>query len=181
MIPQIYRSSKNQSPEPFDFSIKHNASRIKKPKKLASMNQSIISTRDQSSNRSKTPIKLIEYIKKKSSDISQHNSSYLDDMKKQLDTLFKALPKAPTKLIKIRKEPKKLVNTSFENKKIDTSKIFMNKSKDRARSTFYTKKSSNGVNNDGVSELQKYLFEFHQKSKFLVEQLEKNVLGKVEA
>ena len=182
MISQAYRPSyKHHSPS-LQFSVGDHFNRTKKPQKLISINQSIPSTRDQSSNRSTTPTKFIENLRKKSINTQSPDSKGLDQMKKQLDIIFQALPKIQKKLVKTHKEKRKNINISFEDQKSESiNKIFRLHSPNRSRSTFAAKKP--GLprirqESSELTELQKYLFDFHEKSKFLLSQLEQKVLGK---
>ena len=81
-----------------------------------------------------------------------------------------------------KEEKKKNINISFEDGKSDSiSQIYRAYSPHRSKSTFSTKKQCLPrirKENSELTELQKYLFEFHQKSKFLLSELEQKVLGK---
>lgn len=186
VISQGYRQPKTLSQNIHQFSSGEQPIRTKRPQKLISINQSIPSTRDQSSNRSTTPTKFIENLRKRS--ISSKNPKEnadltLDQMKKQLDVIFQALPKIQKKLVRTHKEKKrKNINISYEDHKSESiNKIYRPGSPYRSKSTFSTKKSCLPRINPESSELtdlQKYLIDFHQKSKFLLSQLEQKVLGK---
>ena len=182
MISQAYRPSYKQSSPSFQFSVGDSLNRMKKPQKLTRINQSITSTRDQSSHHSTTPTKLIENLRKKSIILQNPDSSGLDQMKKQLETIFQALPKIQKKLVRTHKDKRKNPNISFEEQKSESiNKIYRLHSPNRSKSTLATKKQALPrlhQENSELSDLQKYLFDFHQKSKFLLGQLEQKVLGK---
>ena len=172
---QVYMSTKHETSSLVKFSNRRNSKRLKK---IGHNNQSVLSTRDHSSNRSTTPSKHVENIRKPLK-FSKENYSYHLDQIKQLDTIFSNLPK-------IHKNSnfknKKSLYTSLENSKGDSISQNLNKYiPERSKSTFYSKKNKSKPvekRKPEVSDLQKYLFEFQQKSKFLLNQLEQRVLGK---
>lgn len=166
------------SPNFFDFSRGGPGKKKKIHSNIVRMNQSVISTRDQSQNRNVTPTGTIEAVKQKTSfrrNPKDSNHSALNDMKKQLETLFESLPRIPNYLSK----PRDLDSSSHKTSSIHhLSNIY---TKDRSKSTLnHSKRHLPNVSKQGadIKKLQQYLAEFHTKSKFLLEQLEHNVLGK---
>lgn len=165
------------SPNFFDFPRAAPGKKKKIHSKIIKLNQSIISTRDQSQNRNVTPTGTLETGKQKVSfSRSPKDSSHsaLNDMKKQLETLFESLPR-----ISNHKTNKDLDSSSHKTSSIHRLNSVYNK--DRSKSTLnYSKRHLPQINKQGadIQKLQQYLAEFHTKSKFLLEQLEHNVLGK---
>lgn len=171
------------SPNFFDFS---NSIPIKKAgihSKLQNLNQSIISTRDQSHNRNVTPTSTAEIIRQKTSFQQKgkdNSASALSDMKKQLETLFESLPKIP-RYMNLHKTHKKELDRSWNSRKNESIHLMSSVySKDRSKSTLNrSKRLLPKIKNKAADlmKLQQYLNEFHNKSKILLEQLEHNVLG----
>lgn len=182
-ISHIYRCSKTTSPSPLSFSFTKNL-RVKKPKKPIISNHSFLNSREKSLNQSTTPIKHLENIKQKKLKISEskENSMGADYMKKHLDAILQKFPKIPKKPNKFQKDKKKLLDLSYDFCKAEEiNRIYQNSSPTRSKSSFSTKKAlwpKTKKESLEISDLQKYLFEFHQKSKILLSQLEQKVLGK---
>lgn len=182
-ISHIHRCKKTISPSPLNFSFPKNL-RVKKPKKTISSNHSLINPRKKSLKQSTTPIKHLERIKQKRSKISEskESSTISEHIKKQFDNIFKMLPKIPKKSKKIKKDKKKLLDLSFDFCKAEEiNRIYQNNSPNRSKPLFSNKKflwPKTKKDSPDISDLQKYLFKFHQKSKNLLSQLEQKVLGK---
>jgi hypothetical protein len=170
------------SPNFFDFSNNVPVKKSLVQSKLQNINHSVISTRDQSQNRNVTPTNAGDKLKVKNSLKSGKESSelILNDMKKQLDTLFESLPKIP-RYLNMHKTQKKDLESSMQSRKNDSiNNMTSVYSKDRSKSTFNrSKRYLPKIKKEGADllKLQEYLTEFHNKSKFLLEQLEQNVLG----
>lgn len=176
MLSHVYRMPKNHIHNPPVLPSELRKTQNKKP--LTNI-KSINSTRDQSLNRSTTPSKIMENLKRKSNNLPKLEDNTIESMKKKLDEIFQTLPRVPKKLTKTHQNHSKKINISFEGIKSDFRPTDFQPS-NRSRSTITTKKSvlpKIHKEND-LSELQKYMVEFHQKSKFLLNQLEEKVLGK---
>ncbi|OMJ67482.1 hypothetical protein SteCoe_35347 [Stentor coeruleus] len=155
--------------------------KFKKSNKIANINHSFTSTRDQSSNRSKTPIKPIENTKLKGGKyfVSKEETG-LEKMRKKLDVILQTLP---GKTNKDKNLKKKVWDLTFDcSKDQEINRIYQVNSSNRSKSSFTNKKKTYlpKIKKDdvGVEDLQKYVLEFHQKSKLLLSQLEEKVLGK---
>ncbi|OMJ95399.1 hypothetical protein SteCoe_1154 [Stentor coeruleus] len=181
--PQKNRQNKNysfRSPNISEFSIyldnsmpKRNPNRVKK-------NQSILSTRDHSLYRNLTPTHIVEAFKHKTSFIkSPKNQEHINN--KAQDCLCESLPKI-TNRPHLQKKLEIDVNSFKKNRKQDSIvKIEHIYLPSRSKSTL----NSNSVNlpkikkqGDNLNELQEFFIEFHNKSKFLLSQLEASVFGK---
>ena len=171
------------SPNFFDFSNSIPTKKSGIQSKLQNLNQSIISTRDQSQNRNVTPTNAADLIRQKASfqqKPKESSVSALNDMRKQLDTLFESLPKIP-RYMNMHKTQKKELESSMNSRKNDSihhmASVY---SKDRSKSTLNrSKRHLPKIRKEGndLMKLQQYLTEFQNKSKLLLEQLEQNVLG----
>ena len=181
----INGTSKNQWPDPFQFSNYIRSNRIKQFSNLANKNQSILSTRDQSSNRSTTPTDLRQNSEKRTlhDESKKKDASFdIDNVKKKFDIIFHKLPKIPETFINSHKKKKKTHDNSILQDNTEAlSRVLKAYSPNRSKSSLNTKNNRlpkiRNKNSD-VSDLQKYLAEFHQKSKLLLNQLEQKVLGK---
>ena len=166
------------SPNFFDFP-RAPGKKKKIHSKIIKLNQSIISTRDQSQNRNVTPTGTLEAGKQKvsfSRSPKESSHSAVNDMKKQLETLLESLPRISNPGHKTNKD---LDSSSYKTSSIHRLNSVY--SKDRSKSTLnYSKRHLPKINKQGadIQKLQQYLAEFHNKSKFLLEQLEHNVLEK---
>ncbi|OMJ80301.1 hypothetical protein SteCoe_19452 [Stentor coeruleus] len=113
---------------------------------------------------------------------SKENSINDENMKKQLDDILQKYPKIPKKFNKDRRTKKKILDLSYDSyKHEEINRIYQNNSPNISKSSFSNKKSlwfKTKKDNPDLNGLQKYLFEFHQKSKILLNQLEQKVLGK---
>ena len=182
MISHIYHSSKIHSPCLIRFS--NINKKTKKSNKVLSINQNNSSSRDRSINRNITPKKIFDNLHKQSICLKEEKSNLsIDQLKQQLDVIFQTLPKIEKKIIKTNKEErKKNTNNSFEEAKSGSiSKNHQKNITTRSKSTLPVKKNCLPrikKENLELNELQKYLSEFHQKSKYLLSELEQKVLGK---
>ena len=177
MLSHVYRIPKNH---PHNVTVFPNDAHKNISKKPLTNIKSINSTRDQSLNRSTTPSKIMENLKRKSTNLPKLEDDTIESMKKKLDEIFQALPRVPKKPTRTQQGTSKKINISFEGIKTE-SRPFEPQVSNRSRSTIATKKSvlpKIHKENCEMSDLQKYMIEFHQKSKFLLSQLEERVLGK---
>lgn len=182
-ISNVYGSKKHIGASPVFLSNQKHFRKSKKTNKITSINQSFTSTRDQSANRSTTPIKHIENNKLKGGKYFTTNEDFgSEKMRKKLDVVLQTLPKIDGKRGKDRNMKKKVWDLTFDCcKDREINRIYQVNSPNRSKSSLANKKSClPKIRKDGVDvgELQKYVFEFHQKSKFLLSQLEEKVLGK---
>lgn len=177
------KSHNVHSPNFLEYSSYLEAKKKRIQKNLVAINQSVLSTRDHSLNRNLTPTggdghKLKPFSTRPSKNAQE---TVLKDMKQQLETLFESLPKIP-KSFNIQKKHKREFDGNFPEKKTEfirgISSVY---SPNRSKSTITTnKKHLPRIKKEvtEINDLQKYLIEFHSKSKFLLGQLEQNVLGK---
>ncbi|OMJ68763.1 hypothetical protein SteCoe_33704 [Stentor coeruleus] len=167
------------SPNVLEFSSYLNYSMRKRQKLQVTTNQSISSTRDHSLYRNLTPTFCAETFKPKAN-ISPKNKE-IDNIKKQLDCLFEFLPKIASKTNGQKVLRTEAIPFKKEKKLYNTVKVEGTYLPNRSKSTLTSnaKYFPNMRNeNSHISEMNIYLIEFHNKSKFLLNQLEEKIFGK---
>lgn len=181
--PQKNRKNKNysfRSPNISEFSIYLDNSIPKRHPNHVKKNQSIVSTRDHSLYRNLTPTHIVDPFKYKASFIkSPKNQEHIYN--KVQDCPCESLPKI-TNRPHLQKALRTDVDSFKKDKKqgsiVKIDQVYLpsrSKSTLNSNHAYLPKIKKQGAN---VNELQEFLVEFHNKSKFLLSQLEESVFGK---
>ncbi|OMJ66748.1 hypothetical protein SteCoe_36313 [Stentor coeruleus] len=176
IISSSNRNSKSTSPNSFQYVYARNMPYTKHPRKFVGIKKSLTNTSEKSNM---VHMKMMGNSYEK---ISKENTTSADMMKKQLDIIFQALPKIPKKPAMSPKNKEKGLDASNENfKSEEIHRIYQMSFSKRSKSSFSTKKSALPKIKKAdaeLTEIQKYMNNFYEKSKVLLGQLEERVLGK---
>lgn len=176
IISSANRNSKSTSPNSFHYIYARNMPYTKQHRKLSGIKKSLTNTCEKSNM---VNMKMMGNSYEK---ISKENRTSADIMKKQLDIIFQTLPKIPKKPAVSPKSKEKGLDFSNENIKAEEiHRIYQMSFSKRSKSSFSNKKSTLPKikkNDTELTEIQKYMNDFYEKSKVLLGQLEERVLGK---
>ena len=179
---ELYRFTKANVPRSTKVHISSSkySGGIKFPKQIPYMDHSYVSTREHSTSITPHRMKAKSRDRKLvllTTDKYQSSGEYFQ---RPSNSECEMLPKLPKTMSKRCGEKKKQTNSSFqEGKRNPYDNITRIYSPETTNSYFTKRKQIKDLQkNNEITELQQYFFDFQQKSKLLLSQLEQKVLGK---